>query len=127
MARPKKANALSAKVDLRLTTQQLADWRVEAEGLGVSLGEWIRARVENGTVANPVARIEVKADPEARRQLAAIGNNLNQMARAVNQCGFEPSDAARLLSYLSAMNDELAGIRELLHQVANAEGVGVAS
>lgn len=127
MARPKKANALSAKVDLRLTTQQLADWRAEAESVGVSLGEWIRARVECGTIKNPVARIEVKADPEARRQLAAIGNNINQLARAVNQCGFDPNDAARLLSYLEAMNRELAGIRELLHQVANEEGVGVAS
>lgn len=127
MARPRKPDALTAKVDLRLTTQQAADWRAEAEGLGVSLGEWIRARVECGTIEHPVQRIEVVADPETRRHLGAMGSNLNQLARAVNQCGFDPADAARLLAYLAAMNEQLAEIREHLQTIATAEGMGSAT
>lgn len=127
MARPRNPNARTAKVDLRLTTDEAARWRAEAEGLGVSLGEWIRARVECGKVEHPVQRIEVVADPETRRNLGAMGSNLNQLARAVNQCGFDPDDSARLLAYLAAMNAELAEIREQLQRHATAEGMGCAS
>jgi len=127
MARPRNPNARTAKVDLRLTTEEAARWRAEAEGLGVSLGEWIRARVECGKIEHPVQRIEVVADPETRRHLGAMGSNLNQLARAVNYAGFHPDDAARLLAYLAAMNEQLAEIREHLQTIATAEGMGRAT
>lgn len=127
MARPRKPNRLSARIDLRLTTQQMADWQREAESLGIDLPKWIRARVENGKIEHPIQRIEVVADPETRRHLAAIGSNINQLARAVNCCGFEPEDAPRLLAYLAAMNHQLSEIREHLQTIANNEGLGRAT
>ena len=49
----------------------------------LSISEWIRG-LATGATALKKRRIP-KIDPAALRQLAGIGNNLNQIARIVNQ------------------------------------------
>ena len=49
----------------------------------------------------------IRADPELLRQLAAIGNNLNQLARQVNSAGWELIDRVELLAALQEIRFEL--------------------
>ncbi|WP_416879533.1 MobC family plasmid mobilization relaxosome protein, partial [Litorimonas sp.] len=55
-----------------------------------------------------------KVDPELVRELARIGNNLNQLTKTANQMRAqgEHLDALRLLSALHDMEDELEQIRD---------------
>lgn len=85
-------------------------WRAAADDDGVSLAAWVRGRV--GVSAEHVAkgdpspvtpapstnRIRGAVDPELARQVAALGNNVNQTARQIN--------AVALAGYV---NDSIAG------------------
>ena len=55
-------------------------------------------------------------DPALLRQLAGIGNNLNQIARKVNVAGMTPLERVQLLAALTAIGRELEGVRRD-HQV----------
>ncbi len=71
-------------VAVRLTPAEHAQWlaAAEAEGRG-QIGRWVRetvtARLENRPVAAPVGQAR-----EMRAELARMGSNLNQIARALN-------------------------------------------
>lgn len=78
-----------------------------AASRGMSLSELIRAslgglRLRTRREAPPVA-------PELLRELARIGNNLNQLARAANR--HEPVTATALLSRLIEIDRDLGALR----------------
>ena len=86
------------------------------------LADWIRSNLPNSQP--PTNRpspgmyrhkVRVPADPELLRQLAAIGNNLNQIARAINrgQLGeASPVERTRLLLVLGKIRDLLGDVRD---------------
>lgn len=106
-------------VAVRLTPDEHAAWvaAASAEGRG-QMGRWVRetvtARLENRPVAAPVSQAR-----EMRAELARMGSNLNQIAKALNiaALGGAPApgvqeiarslDAAREL--LGSVRDELRG------------------
>jgi predicted RNA-binding protein with EMAP domain len=45
------------------------------------------------------------------RQLAGIGNNLNQIARAINSQEWKPVDRIQVISALSGIERELAALK----------------
>jgi len=51
-------------------------------------------------------------DPALLRQLAGIGNNLNQVARKVNTQEWSGSDRVHVIAALAAIERELKGLRE---------------
>ncbi len=69
------------------------------------LADWLRDLALGETKRRPVP----KADPELLRQLAAIGNNLNQLARWVNST--KPASAVECSAALIALGRELEAIR----------------
>jgi hypothetical protein len=73
------------------------------------LAPWIRDYCL-GAAEAPTTRETTAADPELLRQLAGIGNNLNQIARWLNQYG--PGDRVELLTELAAIERQLAALRE---------------
>lgn len=73
------------------------------------LASWIRDYCL-GAAKAPTTRETTAADPELLRQLSGIGNNLNQIARWLNQYG--PGDRVELLTELAAIERQLAAIRE---------------
>ena len=92
---------------LRASAPERARWQALAAGRGVSLSELIRAslsglRLRTRREPPPVA-------PELLRELARIGNNLNQLARAANR--HEPVTATALLARLIAIDRELGALR----------------
>lgn len=74
------------------------------------LAEWMR---ETCLATKRQARSFPKAvDPALLRQIAGIGNNLNQLAKAVNQGDVKAGDAVTILAALSSIEHQLAKLRE---------------
>lgn len=111
-------------VRVRCTPAERQQWQARADAEGVTVSDLLRQGADMPTgrpIRRPVIRRTTEADPALIRQLAAIGNNVNQLARAVNQFGLEPEDASRLLAYLSAVRGELSALREQAEAAADAQ------
>lgn len=74
------------------------------------LAEWMREHCLNptGDLVRESQGAPIKADPELVRHLAAVGNNINQIARRLNQ--LERASAVDLLDVRRALD----GIRQSL-------------
>jgi len=84
----------------RSTKAQLAEWMRE-QCLNPD-GDWVRQTKG----PDPV-------DPALLRQLAGIGNNLNQVARRVNTGEWGATDRVQIIAALAAVERELAELRAL--------------
>lgn len=92
-----------AIIKVRVTDAEHAGWQTKAEAAGVSVSELVRramTRVKTWTHAD--AGIE----RERNRELAKIGNNLNQIARWANTHK-ETADAIEVISHLRAIEQML--------------------
>ncbi len=81
----------------------------------VQLAEWMRESCLNYGQGDLVARAKgpLPVDPELLRQLAGIGNNMNQIGRKVNAGEWGPSDRIQIIAALAAIERELAELRAL--------------
>ena len=110
---------LSQRVTLRLPDDTAAQWRRQAEAAELSLSDWLRQRVDGaGAVQTGLRRQhrrlrKLTADPALLRQLAAIGSNINQIARVLSSVGLSPVDHTQLLAELASMQQELHRLAEL--------------
>ncbi len=94
----------TAVVRARVTPAEHADWLAKAAAAGVSPSRLLRqamARTRTWTAA--AAQVE----RERTRQVARIGNNLNQIARWANTQA-TPIDAVEIIVYLIAIEREIA-------------------
>ena len=87
----------------RVTAAELEEWRAKAERAGTTLSELMRAAMRR-------TRTWTAAVRERTRQVARIGNNLNQIARWANRYR-GAGDAAQVVAHLVALDRE---VRELL-------------
>ncbi|MDN0865982.1 MobC family plasmid mobilization relaxosome protein [Escherichia coli] len=76
---------------------------------GKQLAVWMR----RGGPGGPVVRTggQPARAPPLLRQLAAIGNNLNQTARKVNSGQWSSGDRVQVVAALMAIGDELRRLR----------------
>ncbi|WP_234271857.1 plasmid mobilization relaxosome protein MobC [Billgrantia ethanolica] len=84
----------------RCPKPQLAEWMRE-QCLNPD-GDWVRQ-----------SKGPEPADPALLRQLAGIGNNLNQVARRVNSGEWGAADRVQVIAALAAVERELAELRAL--------------
>lgn len=70
-----------------------------------------------------IRRPAPKADPKLVAQVAKIGNNLNQMARALNECRLV-GDAVMLVEVAAQLAAVRADLLSLLPQPRSSEGGG---
>ncbi|HBL4129954.1 TPA: MobC family plasmid mobilization relaxosome protein [Salmonella enterica subsp. enterica serovar Derby] len=78
------------------------------------LAEWMREHclgVETSRSRKPQSYEAV--DPALLRQLAGIGNNLNQIARRINRGDWKALDKAAVISVLIQIERELSDIKAL--------------
>lgn len=94
-------------IKLRTSNAERARWQELAAARGVSLSELIRSRLDGTRLRS--RREPPPVAPDLLRELARIGNNLNQLARAANRR--EPVTATALLARLIEIDRELAGLR----------------
>ena len=75
------ASRRTGQLHLRVSPAEIAAWRAKAEAAGVPLSDLLRqamARTRTWTAA------AAEVERERTRQVARIGNNLNQVARWAN-------------------------------------------
>lgn len=110
---------LSKRITLRLPAETAGEWRRRADASEKSLSDWLRERVDGsdavqtGMRRHPRRLRTLTADPDLLRQLAAMGNNLNQMARAINSVGLDNRNVTHLITELAAIQRELHRLSEL--------------
>lgn len=104
----RREKALAEKVaHARVTAAELAEWRAKAEAAGVTLSELLRQAMRR-TRAWTAAAADIE---RARvREIARIGNNLNQLARWANTHK-TAAEAVEVVTHLKAIERELAGWR----------------
>ena len=78
-------------------------------GEGKHRGLWRRGFGRGGPLPRPGRRPTLA--PPLLRQLAAIGNNLNQTARKVNSGQWSSGDRVQVVAALMAIGDELRRLR----------------
>ena len=107
---------LTKNIVFRSTPAAAAAWRLRARAGGQSLGDWIRGHLPDspppaGRPSPGSPRSDRSpADPDLLRELAAIGNNLNQIARRVNSA--RHPDRLRIGADLAAIERGLSRLRE---------------
>ena len=122
MPAPRKQDKpLSSIVSARLPEDVATRWKAAAEAAHLNFSDWLRQAVDGGRVVitgkpTPRRRPKLKApsgaDPELLRQLASLGNNLNQIARMVNRSALagQPLDMIDLLAALRGIESRLENI-----------------
>ena len=96
-------------VKLRTTLEQRDAWYAKAEAKGVTFSHLARQTLDGVTVRRrPQLR---RVDPALLRQLARLGNNLNQLARWANR-DQRYAETAQIMGQLIAIERELTLLRE---------------
>lgn len=96
-------------VKVRTTPAQRAAWYAKAQARGVTFSDFARQALDGVVVRR--RRGPRSVDPELQRQLARLGNNLNQLARWANR-DQRYADRLAILSQLVGIERELAQLRE---------------
>ena len=94
----------TVRLHARVSPAELADWRAKAAAAGVPLSDLLRqamARTRTWTAR------AVAIEGERTRQVARIGNNLNQIARWANTHA-ETAEAVEVIAQLVAIEREIA-------------------
>ena len=116
------------RLEVRTTPEDMARWQAVAESRGVSLSDLVRSLLDGQRRSPRPQRAAPTVDPELLRELARIGNNLNQLVRAAGQQ--EPVAAVALLVRLIEIDRELGALRQAHERVPNegeAESVAASS
>ncbi len=108
---------MSTRVELRASVEEKARWQEIAASRGVSLSDLVRGLLNGQRLRR--RRSAPSVDPELLRQLARIGNNLNQIARAANRG--TPVEASALLIRLIEIDRELSALRQSYERPADAD------
>jgi hypothetical protein len=102
---------------LRLSPEKLAHWRSQADAANLSLSDWIRDKVdaaEKTGKPTPSRQRETSnfasMDPALMGELRRIGNNMNQIGRAMNSANKTGClvDTAIFTIHLVAAEQEIA-------------------
>ena len=108
MPRRRSAPPRPAIAHARVSAAELADWQAKAAAAGVSLSELLRQAMARTQVWTAPARA---VERERTRQIARVGNNLNQIARWAHTHRDEDLVAVEVLAHLVAIERELAALR----------------
>jgi|TARA_B100001059_G_C17665606_1_gene491787 hypothetical protein len=103
--RKKEIRSKSVKIRLfESELQELNELKTSNE-----LATWMRETCLNKKSKRRNAPVSV--DPLLLRQLAAIGNNLNQLSRLANSKGMNAIDSVQVINALSQIQSELEKLR----------------
>jgi len=105
----------SKTVGIHLNDEEYAEIKARADAAAArSLGAYIKAAVFDKPVPEQrVIRHTKVADPALIRQLAWVGNNVNQIARVINQSkSISQTEAASLFAVLAIIAEELEALNE---------------
>lgn len=96
-------------IAVRLTDSEKLDWDLKAHAAGLSISELVRqamSRVRISHIGDRALQIE------RTRQIAKIGNNLNQIARWVNRYK-TTADTVEVVTHLIAIEQALLALNSI--------------
>lgn len=102
-----QARRLDVKLNIRVTQGERAAFQTVAEAHGLTVSEAIRHLVKQASGLLALQADELTAISDARRELAAVGRNLNQLARlgASGKLGWKSGDTGLLRRVASRVDD----------------------
>lgn len=103
------SNRRQVFIKVRVTQGEQTAWQAKAEAAGLSLSELIRRAIVQVRIWAPV---NIEIERERTRELARIGNNLNQIARWANTYK-EAAEAVEIIVGLLAIQRLLAPSRSV--------------
>lgn len=87
---PDRDQAEPGRLTVRMPLYVLTAAKDRAKIVGMTASRWVAALVQSNLASKPVLTdAELQAVDVATRELAAIGRNINQIARALNEAHFE--------------------------------------
>lgn len=87
---PDSDNAEPVKITLSLPAFLIHAAKRRAKGRGMVLSRWLSSLVQSNLTGQPVmSTAELQALKTSNRELAAVGRNINQIAKALNQAFYE--------------------------------------
>lgn len=96
-------------VKIRLSDEELATLKMHCNR--VELARWMRELcLSNGQPDLPLETVH-SVDPELIRQLAALGNNLNQISRSMNNGSWGALEKVQILAALGDIEHHLKMLR----------------
>lgn len=94
-------------ISIRLTDEEKLDWELKAHAAGLTISQLAREAMNRVKVMNVSDRaIQI----ERTRQIAKIGNNLNQIARWANTYT-NTVEAVEVVTYLIAIEKALLALK----------------
>lgn len=91
------------RLEIRCSAEEKAAWQAKAEAAGMSLSELVRHSLDKSRLPD---RQRQKDLASLVREVAKIGNNLNQIARFANTYK-ETADTAQIVAHLAAIEQEI--------------------
>ena len=115
IARQEEGRPLSVKLNFRLSAEEHAVFLTVVEANRLTVSEAIRHLVRQAGGLLALQTEEIEAIGGARRDLAAVGNNLNQLARlgAAGRLKWKPGDnvlVRRVLSHVDALIEDVVAL-----------------
>ncbi len=86
---------------------------------GIAASRWIWGLIQSNLLQEPImTSSEIDALKESSRELAALGRNLNQIARALND-NFNETDRVKL-KFVELLSDSVSENRKLIRKLVKA-------
>jgi hypothetical protein len=96
-------------IAVRLTDEEKLDWDLKAHAAGLSISQLVREAMNRVRITNVGDRaIQI----ERTRQIAKIGNNLNQIARWANTYK-STADTVEIVTHLVAIEQALLALNDI--------------
>ena len=110
-AKPKRKEP--KQISFRVSESEFEKLKRSAETLQMSVPAFVKSKAQGAKLVTP--KIDRPGAVEIAKQLRAIGNNVNQMARATNATELDSNLAVNLTAELQKMQKELNQIWQQLN------------
>ena len=110
-AKPKRKEP--KQISFRVSESEFEKLKRSAETLQMSVPAFVKSKAQGAKLVTP--KIDRPGAVEIAKQLRAIGNNVNQMARATNAAELDPNLAVNLTDELKQVQKELNQIWQQLN------------
>ena len=101
------------QISFRVSEPEYLNLERSAKVLNISVPAFVKKKAQGARVVAP--KINPDDSKEMARQLAALGNNVNQLAKRVNQIEFADKDTQERIS--ADLTRALNGLRQIWRQL----------
>lgn len=100
------------QISFRVSEPEFEKLKRSAESFQMSVPAFVKSKAQGAKLVTP--KVDRAGAIEISKQLRAIGNNVNQMARVTNTAELDTNTADNLTSALKDVQEELQNIWETL-------------